>query len=65
MTRDPVCGMEVDPDTTEFKSEYDGKTYYFCWTGCKQAFDDEPQRFSGKEPPDYVGDESAEGYRNA
>jgi len=36
---DPVCGMRfsasrsVDHHTTD-----DGKTYYFCATGCKQAF---------------------------
>jgi starch phosphorylase len=30
ITRDPVCGMPVDPEKTEFKTEIRGKTYYFC-----------------------------------
>jgi len=28
--RDPVCGMPVDPEKTEFKIEVRGKVYYFC-----------------------------------
>ncbi len=45
MPVDPVCGMEVDPKTTSEKSEYLGQTYYFCSTGCKKAFDKEPQKY--------------------
>ncbi|MGQ9723453.1 MAG: heavy metal translocating P-type ATPase, partial [Candidatus Jordarchaeum sp.] len=30
---DPVCKMEVDPKTAKWKSEYKGKTYYFCAPG--------------------------------
>jgi YHS domain-containing protein len=30
MVKDPVCGMNVDEKTTALKSEYMGKTYYFC-----------------------------------
>ena len=28
--KDPSCGMEVDPAKAAGKSEYNGKTYYFC-----------------------------------
>ena len=45
MEKDPVCGMDVDPKTVEWKSEYQGQTYYFCAPGCKQAFDQEPQKY--------------------
>jgi YHS domain-containing protein len=45
MEKDPVCGMDVDPKTAAGKSEYQGKTYYFCSSGCKKAFDKEPQRY--------------------
>ena len=45
MARDPICGMDVDPKTAAGKSEYQGKTYYFCSTGCKKAFDKEPQKY--------------------
>jgi YHS domain-containing protein len=45
MEIDPVCGMEVDPKTAAGKSEYQGKTYYFCSPGCKRDFDKEPQKY--------------------
>jgi xanthine dehydrogenase accessory factor len=44
-TRDPVCGMSVDPDKARHRSEYEGTAFYFCCTGCKQAFDREPSRY--------------------
>lgn len=44
MEKDPVCGMDVDPKTAAGKSEYQGKTYYFCSTGCKKDFDKDPQK---------------------
>jgi len=37
--KDVVCGMMVDSETTELKSEYKDETYYFCGPGCKTAFD--------------------------
>jgi YHS domain-containing protein len=45
MEKDPVCGMDVDPKTAAGKSEYQGKTYYFCSPGCKQDFDKDPERY--------------------
>jgi YHS domain-containing protein len=42
---DPVCGMEVDPDTAAGESEYMGQTYYFCAPGCKRAFDQNPEQY--------------------
>ena len=45
MQIDPVCGMMVDPKTAAGKSEYQGKTYYFCSPGCKRDFDKEPQKY--------------------
>jgi len=43
MTIDPICGMEVDE--TEIKTEFNGKTYYFCATGCKKRFEENPEEF--------------------
>lgn len=43
--KDPVCGMEVDPQKAAAQSEYQGQTYYFCSLGYKQAFDQEPQKY--------------------
>ena len=48
MQKDPVCGMDVDPKTAEWKSEYQGQTYYFCSPGCKRDFDKAPEKFAGK-----------------
>ena len=45
MEKDPVCGMDVDPKTSVAKSEYKGKTYYFCAPGCKKAFDKDPEKY--------------------
>ncbi len=47
MAKDPVCGMDVEESTAAGKSEYQGKTYYFCSPGCKAAFDREPARYAG------------------
>jgi YHS domain-containing protein len=46
---DPVCGMEVEIESAAGKSEYGGKTYYFCATGCKKAFDENPQQYIDKQ----------------
>lgn len=45
MEIDPVCGMDVTPETAAGKSEYQGKTYYFCSPGCKRDFDKDPGRY--------------------
>ncbi len=43
---DPVCNMQVDESNPGGgKSEYQGKTYYFCGPGCKQAFDSDPGKY--------------------
>jgi len=48
MAKDPVCGMQVDEKQAAGKSEYQGKTYYFCFPGCKQRFDQEPDRYANR-----------------
>jgi YHS domain-containing protein len=45
MEKDPVCGMMVDPKTAEYKSTFQGKTYYFCSPGCKKDFDKDPASY--------------------
>lgn len=49
MARDPVCGMEVDERHAAGQSEYKGKTHYFCSSGCKAAFDQDPERYAERE----------------
>ena len=33
--KDPVCGLDVDPHTTAHRAPHDGRTYYFCSSGCR------------------------------
>ncbi len=46
MARDPVCGMSVDEKTSKIKSEYNGKTYYFCSQSDKARFDKNPTQYA-------------------
>ncbi|HSL44863.1 MAG TPA: YHS domain-containing protein [Anaerolineales bacterium] len=46
--KDPVCGMEIDPETAAGSSEYRGETYYFCAPGCKRSFDQDPEKYLGQ-----------------
>jgi Cu+-exporting ATPase len=38
ITRDPVCGMEVDPHADKPTHEHDGRTYHFCAARCRDRF---------------------------
>ncbi|HXF61054.1 MAG TPA: YHS domain-containing protein [Caldilineaceae bacterium] len=53
--RDVVCGMMVDTETAQHKSEYQGQTYYFCAAGCKRAFDQNPEKYLGTESAGHGG----------
>lgn len=46
MVKDPICGVNVDEKTGTLKSEYMGKTYYFCSQPCKEVFEKNPKRFA-------------------
>jgi len=46
MAIDPICKMQVDEKTAKWKSEYNGKTYYFCAPGCKKEFDKNPGKYA-------------------
>lgn len=45
MSKDPVCGMNVDEKKAAGKSDYKGKTYYFCAVSCKKEFDQNPEKY--------------------
>ena len=47
MVKDPVCGMMVDEKKAKYKSDYKGKTYYFCAPTCKATFDKNPAKYAG------------------
>jgi Cu+-exporting ATPase len=46
MTRDPVCGMQIDERTAAAKSNHNGREYQFCSQDCKQQFDEHPERYT-------------------
>ncbi len=37
VTKDPVCGMTVDP-ATALHAERDGETFHFCSEHCRDKF---------------------------
>ncbi|MBU0555961.1 MAG: heavy metal translocating P-type ATPase [Alphaproteobacteria bacterium] len=50
-TKDPVCGMAVDPQKTEHHADHAGETYHFCSATCRTKFLAEPKRYLGSSPP--------------
>jgi len=38
ITKDPVCGMTVEPSTAAGSAEHQGKTYWFCSNHCQKKF---------------------------
>jgi len=49
MAIDPVCKMEVKESDATATSEYKGKKYYFCAVACKNAFDQDPEKYLAEE----------------
>jgi Cu+-exporting ATPase len=43
--KDPVCGMDVDPNVSKHRADHGGKTFHFCSGGCKAKFEADPARF--------------------
>jgi len=42
---DPVCGMTVVISPTAIRAEHAGHTFYFCASGCKVDFLNDPHRY--------------------
>src|SRR6266849_6114781 len=49
--RDPVCGMTVNPATSQHRFDYRGETYHFCSAGCRTKFAADPQTYLDKTTP--------------
>ncbi|HUT72638.1 MAG TPA: L-lactate dehydrogenase [Desulfatiglandales bacterium] len=45
MPKDPVCGMEVEEKNARHKLQYRSRTYCFCTERCKEAFEDDPEKY--------------------
>ncbi len=53
VTRDPICGMEVDPSTA-LSSTYQGEDYYFCSAHCQKTFEAAPGKALAPKPSPVV-----------
>jgi YHS domain-containing protein len=47
LSRDPVCGTEVDATSGSYGMDYRGVWYCFCSLTCKRQFEDDPPRYVG------------------
>ena len=43
--RDPVCGMEIEPQSAFAEREHMGQTLYFCSQSCVEQFDIDPHHY--------------------
>jgi Cu+-exporting ATPase len=48
LVTDPVCGMQIRPETAHGKIEYEGHTIYFCSKHCEEEFKKNPKKHSSK-----------------
>jgi Cu+-exporting ATPase len=46
MVKDPVCAMQIDPNSIASKSTYEGRIYCFCSSDCRKKFDLDPERYA-------------------
>ena len=60
MTKDPVCGMQVDEKKAPATSSYQGERYVFCGQQCKEEFDKNPQQYARSQEPQHVGGERSD-----
>ncbi|MCL4294433.1 MAG: heavy metal translocating P-type ATPase [Anaerolineae bacterium] len=44
--KDPVCGMEIEPEAAFTTRPYKGQTFYFCSDNCVRQFDADPARYA-------------------
>ena len=49
-TKDPVCGMSVDPEATAHHAEHAGQAFHFCCNGCRAKFEANPQAYLSDQP---------------
>ncbi len=45
---DPACGMALTKASAAATYDYNGQTYYFCSTACKDSFAKDPQKYIAK-----------------
>ncbi len=47
-SKDPICGMNIDPSKAQYKADYQGKQYVFCSQQCLNKFKQNPGQYSPK-----------------
>jgi P-type Cu+ transporter len=52
---DPVCGMEVKPETAAGSFSYQGRDFYFCSKGCLERFKANPRGYLTPPPLVSIG----------
>jgi YHS domain-containing protein len=45
-TKDPVCGMDVNPRKTQYKTNHQGTEYAFCCQQCLTRFKQHPEQYT-------------------
>ncbi|MFC6488480.1 heavy metal translocating P-type ATPase [Nitratireductor sp. GCM10026969] len=45
VTRDPVCGMTVDPEAGKPTAQREGRTFHFCSESCREKFVKDPESY--------------------
>ena len=48
LVTDPVCGMELEPESAYSKIEYEGHVAYFCSHNCEEKFKKDPKKYLQK-----------------
>jgi Cu2+-exporting ATPase len=48
VVKDPVCGMEIEPSMAYGKTEFAGRTFYFCSKHCEEEFKKNPEKYAVK-----------------
>jgi P-type Cu+ transporter len=56
--KDPVCGMNVDPQKAARSVQHGGKTYYFCSARCGERFAGDAEKFVAASANARVTDET-------
>lgn len=44
--KDPVCGMDIDPNSAFANRQSKGQTFYFCSENCLEQFDAAPEKYT-------------------
>lgn len=55
MTKDPVCGMTLEPAKAAGQVDHAGTTYHFCSTKCQRTFQENPRKYAAPKSPAPTG----------